>query len=140
MQKTWIGAVVALAAVSLSGCGTVRNIATGRPEIYGGVAKDLEFAQKSHSLGPATGKGGVGFLCLYLADLSLSLVGDTLTLPYILYKQGRIAAASDSTVSAPGGDPGRQPQYSAGGSSSPGAYPQPAVWAPGGYPGGPEER
>jgi uncharacterized protein YceK len=121
MKKTWVGTVVALAAVLSNGCGTVANLATGRPEIYGGVAKDLDFAQKPHSVTPATGKGGVALLCLYVADLSLSLVGDTLTLPFILCKQGRIAGSSDSTVSAPCGDPGRQSQYSAGGISSPGS-------------------
>jgi uncharacterized protein YceK len=76
---------VALATVALGGCGTIRNFSSGDPELYGGVQKDIEFIET-----PRTAKGGVGVntmtLALFVpADLCLSFVADTLTLPVAIW-------------------------------------------------------
>jgi uncharacterized protein YceK len=80
MQRTRTILFVALATISLAGCGTVRNFATGDPEIYGGVQKDVQFIQT-----PQTAKGvcvnPMTLAFLAPADLCLSFVADTLTLP-----------------------------------------------------------
>jgi uncharacterized protein YceK len=80
MKQTRLAAVLALAGVLLVGCGTIRNLASGDPDIYGGVQKDVAFIQT-----PPT-RQGVGVNPATLAvlmpvDLCLSFVGDTLTLP-----------------------------------------------------------
>jgi uncharacterized protein YceK len=76
--------LVALTAVALGGCGTIRNLASGDPDIYGGVQKDVQLIQTPQSV-----KGvGVNPMTLALfapADLCLSLAGDTLTLPLAIY-------------------------------------------------------
>lgn len=71
----------------LPGCGTIVNLSAGRTpilriehappgptEVYGGVWNDIEGLQNSNLLGPA-------FTAALLADLSLSIAADTLTLP-----------------------------------------------------------
>ena len=50
--------LVAALAVLASSCGTVCNLASEKPEIYGGVAKDLEFAQTPNPGAPIRGKRG----------------------------------------------------------------------------------
>jgi uncharacterized protein YceK len=94
MRALPTAAVVALAALCASGCGTILNLASGDPQIYGGPQADITIA-----LTPNTAPGdppaaawpegspiaeGISacwpFLLL-LADVPLSLVGDTVTLP-----------------------------------------------------------
>ena len=79
-------AIVFVAALTslMTGCGTVCNFASGSPAVYGGVAKDLEFSQTSRS-GYASGPSAITFLGLWLADLGVSFVADTVTLPVTLY-------------------------------------------------------
>jgi uncharacterized protein YceK len=73
-------AFVALAAFGLGGCGTVCNLATGDPDLYGGVQKDVQFIQTPRKVsGIGVSPMTVAFLAP--ADLCLSLVADTLTLP-----------------------------------------------------------
>jgi uncharacterized protein YceK len=83
-------------AVLLSGCGTVCNLASGNPDNYGGVQRDLQFASDATDRGglcrPRPGDTGWGAACvlaLYGADLSLSFVADTLTLPLATYLRQR---------------------------------------------------
>jgi uncharacterized protein YceK len=88
MKGTLIAVFVTIAAVLLSGCGTICNLATGDPEIYGGPQKDAEFLQNLHPAeggGAAAGKGMAIVLLATVADVSLSVVGDTLTLPLAIY-------------------------------------------------------
>jgi uncharacterized protein YceK len=89
---------VALAALCASGCGTILNLASGDPQIYGGPQADVMFALTPGNWGSETppassrdgnpiGEGIAGafpFL-LVLADFPLSLVGDTFTLPLTIY-------------------------------------------------------
>jgi uncharacterized protein YceK len=84
MIRQAISAIL-MAAVLLSGvgCGTIANLASGNPEIpYGGVQKDLEWFAKP----PSSWSGGDGHIIFVLAaELGLSFVADTLTLPVALY-------------------------------------------------------
>ena len=99
--------VLSLATISmlflLSGCGTVVNLApdsgmfhldgTTTRRVYGGVQLDASFATKCVSASvdhyePEFGRAGTFALGAYTlcVDLPISLVADTLTLPYVLYK------------------------------------------------------
>jgi uncharacterized protein YceK len=88
--KEVVNAVLALAcAAGLSGCGTVVNLATFKPEVYGGVAKDVHFFDRlmfpNGNPPSASGeKGRIGLLAFCVAEMSCSAVGDTLTLPLVL--------------------------------------------------------
>jgi uncharacterized protein YceK len=91
---------VAVAAVSLSGCGTVCNLARGfdhpdtDPKVYGGVAMDMEFLSKVANSGPAETEvenprtiGAIlAFGCI---DPVFSLIGDTVTLPVTIPLQAK---------------------------------------------------
>ena len=100
-MRSTLPMVLAAAALSCTGCGTVVNTLVLCPEeggqrIYGGVRVDLDVANplKRDSgivreagavpLTPADRVGRLAFLCI---DLPLSIIGDTLTLPLILMCQ-----------------------------------------------------
>jgi uncharacterized protein YceK len=105
MPKTRTALFVALAVVALVGCGTVRNLATGDPEIYGGVQKDVEIFQTP----PA--KSGILINPMTLAlftpvDLCLSLVADTVTLPLAVWMRQNEHTADDRGGVADTGDRG----------------------------------
>jgi uncharacterized protein YceK len=97
---------VATAAMLLSGCGTVRNLASGDPDNYGGVQKDLADWQAAGTgrglSGPAQGTHSwpmaVLLVAILPAELSLSFVGDTLTLPYVIYQRDKKNADSGEPV------------------------------------------
>jgi hypothetical protein len=100
MKRTGIGAILALAAVSWSGCGTVANLADGvvhpnadwvdsGPKIYGGIEKDFDAFQNSNASMGTTKLAAM----LLLAEIPLTLVGDTLTLPITIWVQEKRAAA-----------------------------------------------
>jgi hypothetical protein len=122
----WARAALLAAAMAVpsGGCGTARNLASGEPDNYGGVQRDLQFAAEAGAGGgllagadsaPAgeSGKysgGGVlafAFLGLYAADLSLCCVGDTLTLPLVMYLRQRRedASAGRAVPAGPSGGP-----------------------------------
>jgi uncharacterized protein YceK len=99
--------LAAAMVISLSGCGTVCNLTSRDPDNYGGVQRDLKFADDATAnggllSGASGGGGGTGdgwaavfVLALYGADLTLSIVGDTLTLPLAAYLRHRHEAATD---------------------------------------------
>lgn len=90
MEKARLALVcAALAAIALSGCGTLCNFASGSPEPYGGVKKDLEFAATP---GPGCGDalGSLIFLGIWGADVACSGVADTLTLPIIRRREAKL--------------------------------------------------
>lgn len=84
-MRTWrIWAAAAVAPV-LGGCGTMSNLTDQAPAVraYGGVQRDwmvLKMAQEDDS--------GIlwGAIPSLAIDLPLSVVGDTLTLPYTLLR------------------------------------------------------
>jgi hypothetical protein len=85
-------AYCALALVVLtSGCGTVCNLASEQPEVYGGLKRDLTVvAGVGNSSGHPVSLGSdprvfLVLLALGGAEFGASFVGDTLSLPLILY-------------------------------------------------------
>jgi uncharacterized protein YceK len=94
MARNVVAACVAAVLLeALSGCGTVMNLTeeqsptygmstSSKPRSpYGGVGYDLDLSQWLLLAGP---RGLAESACL-IADVPLSLAGDTLTLPYVLY-------------------------------------------------------
>jgi uncharacterized protein YceK len=77
---------ILVAAMLLSGigCGTIANLISEKPEIpYGGVQTDLKwFMTPSNS---SVGGGDPHLIFLVAAELCLSFVADTLTLPLAVY-------------------------------------------------------
>jgi uncharacterized protein YceK len=106
MKSVWMAVLAAIAAASLGGCGTIRNFAHGDPDIYGGVQKDVEFIQTPRT---AVG-GGVSYprgpflAALVSADVGLSLVADTLTLPLAIYLRQNEHTSADEGVPVDGGN------------------------------------
>jgi hypothetical protein len=86
MTKTALPAFVAMSALWLSGCGTICNLASKNPQVYGGIQGDIECVKHLDHLGPSSASGkSVLFLFLLLpAEGSLTLAGDTLTLPLVV--------------------------------------------------------
>jgi uncharacterized protein YceK len=82
--------IAAMATGFLGGCGTVCNFASGDPAVYGGVVKDLEVVRSPLNVSPQSdsSSGGpalavlAGVVC---ADIAVSAVADTLTLPLTIY-------------------------------------------------------
>jgi uncharacterized protein YceK len=96
MKTARIAALVVIPAFLASGCGTISNLSSGDPDVYGGVQKDVNYIQTPRAANyvssPAPGlpnvavnKGGAFLLALAVADTGLSLVADSLTLPVVLY-------------------------------------------------------
>ncbi len=120
MKQMPRAAVVATAALLLSGCGTVCNFAGGLthadPQVYGGVQLDLAVlgaiagVSTVSDSAPVDPRVGFIFLGILLVDPILSLAGDTLTLPITLYieHQRKKACATDhsqvATESSPRGE------------------------------------
>jgi uncharacterized protein YceK len=100
------GLMIAVTAALLSGCGTVCNFAGGDPEVYGGVQKDLAFVQSPRTSPPPVGvnRGGPVFLGLVVADVFLSAVTDTLTLPLAVYLRQNERHEAGATVPTGGSD------------------------------------
>jgi uncharacterized protein YceK len=85
-MKNILPAIVASAAVLLSGCGTIVNLCSGDPEIpLGGVQKDLQVVDSPRASGFGTGKSAALVVLLIPVELCLSVVGDTLTLPLAIF-------------------------------------------------------
>lgn len=82
--------IAVFAAVSC-GCGTVANLVSDEPTIYGGPAKDIEFwttpsdTQKLKVNSDKEGECAAISAACCVADIPLSIVGDTLTLPLAVY-------------------------------------------------------
>src|SRR5262245_6601978 len=87
-------ALLAASAVVLSsGCGTVWNLTLNSrgPEIYGGVQKDIEVIMTPASGVPGSNlqvlhnQAALLVFALIPAEVCLSFVGDSLTLPLVVY-------------------------------------------------------
>jgi uncharacterized protein YceK len=87
MRKTQIAAFVAFATLA-SGCGTVANLKTGEPELYGGVQHDVQTLQTPREQPSGVGINNLPPLILFV-DLPLCAVADTLTLPLAIYEWHR---------------------------------------------------
>jgi uncharacterized protein YceK len=106
MKRAWIAVLSAIAAASLGGCGTICNFAHGDPDIYGGVQKDVQFIQAPHTAvgGGVSFQKGPVFAALVTADVGLSLVADTLTLPLAIYLRQNEHVSDDKDVPADEGN------------------------------------
>ncbi|HEX4613027.1 MAG TPA: YceK/YidQ family lipoprotein [Urbifossiella sp.] len=100
-MRTWsIWAAMAVFPV-LGGCGTLNNVTEQAPAVraYGGVRRDwevLKMVQEDDS------RIMWAFVPSLVVDLPLSLVGDTLTLPYVLVRQAiSVVAGSERPADKP---------------------------------------
>ncbi len=87
--------LLALLPLAFGGCGTVANLASPTPEVYGGIRNDLEFDRVAWSseglhIGPTT----------VLADLCWSAVADTLTCPFVYYLAWKRSTKSEEQAPA----------------------------------------
>jgi|SRR6516165_2677631 hypothetical protein len=94
-MRSFTTVLLALAAFLTVGCGTIRNLAGGftdpdsEPRIYGGLIRDSE---PGEPVLPGVGvkwneKAAVLFMPIVLAELGLTFVGDTMTLPITIVMQ-----------------------------------------------------
>jgi uncharacterized protein YceK len=81
--------VVVASALTLAGCGTVDNMCFENPQtnqvpmhVYGGIEADVKFLTEDE--GGRANQATDPLKIVYLADLPLSLVADTITLPVTL--------------------------------------------------------
>jgi len=103
MNSTRIVVLLAISAFGVSGCGTIANLKTGEPELYGGVQKDVQLLQTPRTPPEGIGIRNLGPLVLFV-DLPLCFIGDTLTLPIAIYElhQGGGHADTPDPVGARG--------------------------------------
>jgi hypothetical protein len=91
MRKYCPVACFALTALCLNSCGTIANLASKDPQVFGGLQKDAELLTGVHpSPTPVVhgdGRAVLFFLALVAAEPCLTLVGDTVTLPLVLWLQ-----------------------------------------------------
>jgi uncharacterized protein YceK len=92
MCRRALTCLAAVAAAGLSGCGTSLNL-DGDSRVYGGVVQDFQIAkerlaQAANPSWPGTPGSSpawnITVSALALVDLPLSLLGDTLTLPFTI--------------------------------------------------------
>ena len=96
MTSPQIMVVLAVSAIWVSGCGTIANLETGKPELFGGVQKDVAFLETPRPQPQGIGIRNLGALVLFV-DLPLSAVGDTLTIPLAIYEWHRGTGDTDRT-------------------------------------------
>jgi uncharacterized protein YceK len=94
MTSTRTAVLWALASFVVSGCGTVANLQTGKPDFYGGVQHDVQLLETPRSQPQGIGIRNLGALVLFV-DLPLSMIGDTLTLPVAIYEWHREEGHTD---------------------------------------------
>src|ERR1700675_2231569 len=103
MNSARVVVLLGISALALSGCGTISNLSTGEPELYGGVQKDIQLLGTPRTQPEGIGIRNLGQLVLFV-DLPLCFVGDTLTLPIAILELQRGGPQVDS--SGPGGGRG----------------------------------
>jgi uncharacterized protein YceK len=91
-----ITVLLSVCTLVVSGCGTIANLQTGKPDFYGGVQKDVEFLETPRPQPAGIGISNLGALVLFV-DLPLSVVGDTLTMPLAIYEWHQDDRHSDTT-------------------------------------------
>jgi uncharacterized protein YceK len=83
MKAILIAALTVIASLMTSRCGTVLNLRSGDPDVYGGVQKDWKFFMTPVNTVPCNGEAF--FALIVAADAGLSLIADTLTLPLVIH-------------------------------------------------------
>jgi hypothetical protein len=94
--------LLAMSAACLTGCGTVGNFASEHPQPYGGVILDMNSAGSGHY--SAGGGGGLLVPALIIGagatEFCATVVGDTLTAPYILWCEVRLSCENAANEAA----------------------------------------
>jgi uncharacterized protein YceK len=104
------------ALTGIGGCGTILNmhdrpwVPTDEPprQVYGGVKIDNKFGTQFRQRDPEGGEYDLSNAALWVAtvvDLPLSAIGDTLTLPLILWWQSHTPGKGEQPVSVPSSPP-----------------------------------
>jgi uncharacterized protein YceK len=104
MTRPPLAVLLAVAAMWVSGCGTIANLKTGEPDLYGGVQRDIQLLEAPRPQPAGIGIRNLGALVLFV-DLPLCVVGDTLTMPLAIYEWHR--GGGDSGTTVPIGDGGQ---------------------------------
>jgi uncharacterized protein YceK len=99
MKAISIVALTVIASLMTSGCGTILNLRSGDPDVYGGVQKDWKFFMTPVFDGAGC-SGEVFFPLIVAADAGLSLIADTLTLPLVIRMRHEDQEKEDATNSA----------------------------------------
>jgi uncharacterized protein YceK len=101
MPGTRVTVLAVLSALLLSGCGTVTNLTSEKPDCYGGVQHDIQILATPRPQPEGIGISNLGFLVLFV-DLPLSFVGDTLTMPLAVYQWHRGEDQTETSSPNPG--------------------------------------
>jgi uncharacterized protein YceK len=114
-KATWITALLVATSCFGNGCGTVRNLASGDPDIYGGTQKDVKLVMTPGALRNSGNPVGITvgpiLAAAVVADVGLSAVADTVTLPLVIgMRQNKNGSnesrdAAGSTTGSPQGNP-----------------------------------
>jgi uncharacterized protein YceK len=82
-RPAWHIGMLLATTLLLCGCGTARNLTEeGGPHVYGGISTDCDVAcENYHSESVVVFFGG---LFCTIVDMPFSVIGDTLTLPYVI--------------------------------------------------------
>jgi len=96
MKCTRIAVLVGISAFLVTGCGTISNLTTEQPELYGGVQKDIQLLETPHTEPSGIGIRNLGLLVLFV-DLPLSFMADTLTVPIAIYEWHRAEGHGDTS-------------------------------------------
>ena len=96
MKCTQFAVLVGISAFLASGCGTIANLKTEQPELYGGVQKDLQLLETPRTEPSGIGIRNLGPLVLFV-DLPLSFIADTLTLPIAIYEWHQAEGHGDTS-------------------------------------------
>jgi uncharacterized protein YceK len=98
MFKYLLAALCTSAALVSTGCGSVMNVACDQPILYGGTITDVTVGAQwvgeglgvceaqSWFGGPLDTFSRIGLICGVCLDTPLSIVCDTLTIPYVAYR------------------------------------------------------
>lgn len=109
MRRTPIVVFLVFAALLPQGCGTALNLASGEPSNFGGVQKDFEILRgmESQPLFKNDQQANQGEAIIYVfvlawipTELCLSVMGDTFTLPLVMYWHHRHDAPEKESVPA----------------------------------------
>jgi uncharacterized protein YceK len=87
-RAAFLALLAIVSAGLVAGCGSICNYASGDPEVYGGPQFDIQCALTPTN-NATDGKGAAILAGLLCADVGLSFVFDTLTLPLTLYLRHR---------------------------------------------------
>ncbi len=83
--------ILTMSAFCITGCGTICNLASKEPQPYGGLARDLEFANSAQLSAPQSPWAFVGALGICAGEFGASGIADTVTFPFILCYERRKA-------------------------------------------------